>query len=121
MAEILNTDQLKSLGKYQNLRDKTRNAVQYGMYPNCVAALKAWEELAIAISPGGELEEWGATHAETTAAVTPYIEMLIQNAGAIVQIVEAIASADPDAFPAVTPPVEEEEIETPLEPSPVQP
>lgn len=96
----LTTEQLLSLDRYTDLRDAARNAVQYGIYPNAKTALAAYAELTEALA--GDLSEWQATHAATTAAVQPSIAALVAGLEQIIAGLEAVAQADSTIFPAIS-------------------
>lgn len=96
----LTAEQLESLAEYSRLRDAARNAIQHGVYPNAVKCLAAYDELTVALD--GDLSEWAATHAATTAAVAPYIAQIRQLLESLVAIVEGVTQADPRVWPDVS-------------------
>jgi hypothetical protein len=79
-------------------RDAPRLTMAHGVYPNALKALGEYEALVARMAPGGDLESFGEYHLAVTANVQPYIVMLQQAMGAIVQIMQAIETAAPNTF-----------------------
>ena len=78
---------------YLSERDKPRDAVRYGLYPNAKAALAAYTALTARLADPNDLGAMAEYHAIATEDVAPYIAQLIQAATAIVGLVEGIDQA----------------------------
>lgn len=96
---VTEADEFKYV-KYLGLRNKVRDIMAHGVYPNLVVALAAYAALDAAFATGGELDDVGlkAYHAELIQLIQPYVDQLRQDAASIVTAMEAINAAAPDAF-----------------------
>lgn len=88
---------------YLAARDAPRLTMAYGVYPNAVKALSEYASLLTRLSPGGDLESFGAYHQAVTVNVQPYIVQLQQLMAGITQILQAIETAAPGTFPIQLP------------------
>lgn len=87
MIEITNVQDERQLFDYIAERNKPRDTITHGVFPNCVRALKQYEDLLARLSDPNDLGDKSAYHQESTAPVQPYIEQLQIHMQAIVDIV----------------------------------
>ena len=83
---------------YRTARDEPRSIMAYGVYPNAVSALAAYDALLVRLQPGGDLVAFGEFHQDVTAAVGPYIAPMYTAMKTIVATMQAIEKAAPNTF-----------------------
>ena len=96
MANIKTLIEERHFDEYRALRDKPRQTIAGGVYPNAKKCLTEYTELLAGLS--GDIADYADYHAEATAPVAPYIEQLKAAMQAIVTIVEGIEQAAPGTF-----------------------
>lgn len=92
---------------YRAARDEPRGIMAYGVYPNAVSALAAYDTLLARLQPDGDLADFGQFHTDVTSEVTPYITVMYQAMQTIVTVMQAIEKAAPNTFGIQLPPEEE--------------
>lgn len=90
MAElnISTLDDQRNLEQYTAARNAARDAVKNGVYPNCVACMDRYDELAALLA--GDLSQFAEYHTETMELVLPHIATIRDAMETIVATVEAI-------------------------------
>lgn len=106
MPEIIITDNLSinKLIEWAKERDKSRGIMATGVYPNCVAAMRAYNELLQWITDNPDYVD---LHTSSVANVAPYVAQLQQAMQTIIVIMQEIEKAAPGTF-GIELPVEEQ-------------
>lgn len=73
---------------YRQARNEARDAIAYGVYPNCVSAVGKYISLETLLA--GDLSEFAAFHNSTMADVLPHITTIRTAMQTIIATVEAI-------------------------------
>lgn len=107
MPEIIVNDNqsINKLVEYATERDKSRRIMATGVYPNSVAAMRAYNEFLLWLAANPDYVD---LHATSTAAVTAYITQMQQAMQTIITIMESIERAYPGTFGIQLPVVEEQ-------------
>lgn len=83
---------------YVDARKALQSIVGQGIYPNCLAGLRAYAAFAARLAPGGDLAAFGAYHAAVSADVAQTVADLLGHILDVVTICQQIESATPGTF-----------------------
>jgi hypothetical protein len=83
---------------YTGHRDNVRSVMGHGVYPNLVKALETYAAFDEALEDELSDPDLLIYHAGLMQTVAPYVEQLRQLATRMVQIMEAIETAQPGVF-----------------------
>ncbi|MEM7133455.1 MAG: hypothetical protein AAF702_44575 [Chloroflexota bacterium] len=86
----------QKMEEYRRLRDAPRLILANGVYPNCVSALSAYDDLLAALI--GDYSDYDGFHNTVTAGVQPHIAAIRAAMEAIVTTMRAIETAAPGTF-----------------------
>lgn len=107
MPEIIVNDNqsINKLVEYVGERDKSRRIMATGVYPNSVAAVRAYDGLLQWLTDNPDYVD---LHTASVANVALYIAQLQQAMQSIITIMQAIEAAAPGTFGIELPAVEEQ-------------
>lgn len=83
---------------YIEARKALQSIVGQGIYPNCLAGLRAYAVFAARLAPGGDLAAFGEYHATISADVGQTVTALLGHITDVVTICQQIETATPGTF-----------------------
>ena len=93
---IINDNQsINKLVEYAGERDKSRRIMATGVYPNSVAAMRAYNELLQWLTDNPDYVD---LHTSSVANIAPYVAQLQQAMQTIITVMRAIEVAAPGMF-----------------------